>query len=60
MSFRPTFRFLAMLTMFLSMFLLIPALIDYVDVVIHILQYETREYYNLEGLWGDAIIKKVN
>ncbi|HIF29404.1 MAG: TrkH family potassium uptake protein [bacterium] len=32
MSFRPTFRFLAMLTMFLSIFLLVPALIDYVDV----------------------------
>ena len=32
MSLRPIFRFLAMLTMFLSIFLLIPALIDYVDL----------------------------
>ena len=28
--------------------------IDYGDVVIHIFQQDTREYYNLEGIWGDA------
>jgi len=35
-------------------------LIDYVDIVVHILQDEAREYYKLEELWGDAIIKKIN
>ncbi len=30
------------------------ALLDYVDVVIHIFDAEYREYYDLELLWGDA------
>jgi ribosome-associated protein len=29
-------------------------LLDYVDVVVHIFLKETREYYGLERLWGDA------
>jgi ribosome-associated protein len=29
-------------------------LLDYVDVVVHIFQRETREFYGLERLWGDA------
>ena len=29
-------------------------LMDYVNVVVHVFQKETREYYNLEDLWGDA------
>ena len=29
-------------------------LIDFVDVVIHIFDAESREYYDLELLWGDA------
>ena len=29
-------------------------LLDYVDVVVHIFRSETREYYGLERLWGDA------
>mgnify|MGYP006134164653 CR=1 FL=1 len=33
-------------------------LIDYLDIVVHILKEETREYYRLEELWGDGIIKK--
>jgi ribosome-associated protein len=29
-------------------------LIDYVDIVVHVFQKQTREYYNIEELWGDA------
>jgi len=29
-------------------------LMDYFDVIIHIFKKETRQYYNLEKLWGDA------
>jgi len=29
-------------------------LLDFVDVVVHIFRNETREYYGLERLWGDA------
>ena len=35
-------------------------LIDYVDIVIHVLKEETREYYKLEELWGDGKINKIN
>ncbi len=33
-------------------------LLDYGDIVIHIFEPETREYYDLENLWGKA--KKVD
>jgi len=29
-------------------------LLDYVDFVLHIFEKDTREYYRLERLWGDA------
>jgi len=29
-------------------------LLDYVDFIIHIFTQETREFYGLERLWGDA------
>ncbi|MFS4416249.1 ribosome silencing factor [Maribacter sp. 2307ULW6-5] len=29
-------------------------LMDYVDVVVHVFQKQTREFYDIEGLWGDA------
>ena len=28
--------------------------LDYVDVIIHIMRAEARSHYDLEGLWGDA------
>jgi len=29
-------------------------LLDYGDIVIHVFDQETRSYYDLERLWGDA------
>lgn len=29
-------------------------LIDYVNIVVHVFQKHTREFYDIEGLWGDA------
>jgi ribosome-associated protein len=34
-------------------------LLDYFNVVVHIFQRETREYYNLEKLWADADVKEI-
>ena len=34
-------------------------LIDYADIVINIFNKKTREYYNIERLWGDAKITKI-
>lgn len=34
-------------------------LVDYISVVVHIFQRETRSYYDLEELWGDAKITLV-
>ncbi len=34
-------------------------LMDYVHVVVHVFQKHTREFYNIEGLWGDAKIVKI-
>jgi len=33
-------------------------LLDYVNVVVHVFDPETRDYYQLERLWGDAKIQK--
>ncbi len=30
------------------------ALLDFVDVVVHVFQPAVREYYDIERLWGDA------
>lgn len=34
-------------------------ILDYVNTVVHIFQQEAREFYNLEGLWADAKISKI-
>ena len=28
--------------------------IDYFDVIVHVMSHETRQQYDLEGLWNDA------
>ena len=30
-------------------------LIDYLDVVVHVFNRDKRAFYDLEGLWGDAV-----
>ncbi len=35
-------------------------LIDYINIVAHVFLRETREHYNIEGLWGDAEITLIN
>jgi len=34
-------------------------LIDYLDVVVHVFTPDTREYYRLEQLWGEAPVQAV-
>jgi ribosome-associated protein len=34
-------------------------LLDYVDVVIHIFKDQSRQFYQLEKLWGDARIIRI-
>ena len=34
-------------------------LLDYVNVVVHVFQKHIREFYDVEGLWGDAKVTMV-
>lgn len=34
-------------------------LMDYVSIVVHVFQKHIREYYNIEDLWGDAVVTKI-
>jgi len=31
-------------------------LLDYGDVIVHVFYDETRDYYDLDGLWADAVV----
>ncbi len=35
------------------------ALLDYANIVVHIFQPVYRDYYDIEGLWADAEMKKL-
>jgi ribosome-associated protein len=35
-------------------------LMDYFNIIVHIFDEETRAFYSLEQLWGDATIKEIN
>lgn len=32
---------------------------DYSDIMVHVMQREPREFYDLEHLWEDAVIKEI-
>lgn len=34
-------------------------LMDYVNVVVHVFQKQIRDFYDIEGLWGDAKFTEV-
>jgi len=34
-------------------------LLDYGDIMVHVFQKDSREFYNLEGLWADAKITRI-
>ena len=35
-------------------------LLDYIDVVVHIFQENTRNFYQIEKLWADAVTKQID
>ena len=35
-------------------------LLDYFDIVVHVFKKDERDYYELERLWADALIKEIN
>ncbi|MCT4624596.1 MAG: ribosome silencing factor [Schleiferiaceae bacterium] len=34
-------------------------LMDYVNTVVHVFQHDVREFYDIEGMWGDAEITTI-
>ena len=34
-------------------------LIDYVDIVVHVFDYDSREYYSIEKLWEDSKSRRI-
>lgn len=34
-------------------------LIDYVDIVVHVFDRDTRQYYAIDTLWKDAVIRHI-
>lgn len=34
-------------------------LLDYADVMVHVFQRESRDFYDLENLWADAAMEKI-
>lgn len=34
-------------------------LVDYVDVVVHVFKKDSRDFYKLERLWGDAPLEEI-
>ncbi len=35
-------------------------LMDYINIVVHVFQKHVREFYDIEGLWGDAKFTKID
>ena len=35
-------------------------IIDYINVVVHVFQPETRRFYQLEEMWSDAAVEELN
>jgi ribosome-associated protein len=34
-------------------------IVDFINVVVHIFQPETRKFYRLEEMWSDAVVTEV-
>lgn len=35
-------------------------LLDYADIMVHVFQKDSRQFYDLENLWADAHIESIN
>ena len=35
-------------------------LIDYINIVVHIMQPDARKFYKLEEMWSDAVLQEYN